>query len=66
MTLNFSTLNARGLKDPSMCSCLLGEFSMLLQSRRLTSLVLQTVRCWRMTMSSFEHMAAVTALGSLF
>ena len=29
MSLNLGTLNARGLRDPSKCSCLLGELSTL-------------------------------------
>ena len=60
-----ATLNAKGL---TVRACLVNSRTsvwMSLQCKSLTSLVLRTVGCWRMTMSSFQHMTAAAALGSL-
>ena len=58
MSLNLTTLNARGLRDPSKCAWLLSELSnlwwMLLQCKRLTSFAQRTVGCWGTTLKSFS------------
>ena len=64
MALNPATLSARGLRDPSKCACLLRKLlNLSVQCKRLTSLALWTVGCWRMTMSSFQNTEAIAALG---
>ena len=51
MALNLASLNVRGLRDSSKCTRLLAELKnlewMLLQCRRLTSLAVPTVGCWK-------------------
>ena len=53
MSLNFASLNVRGLRDPSRCVCLLGELANLcveVTAVQETQFAQGIVGCWRTTL----------------
>ena len=65
VALNLTTLNARGLNDPSKSVRLLDELSNLRIGVAAVQKTHFSVGCWRTIMPSFQHMAAAAALRSL-
>ena len=67
MILNLNTLNTRGLKNPSKCVRFLVNFRtlvwMLLRCKRLTSLVLRTLGCYRTTTLFFSAYDSRNSVG---